>query len=313
MDLSPQLMRMWMSQYTTQTGFSELAAALKMAGTLSGFCECGQSLHGSGHHLCVRCQSERCVLASRGSLNFYAQGRWAAALPVEKASDDCHVCAGSCHLFWNDSSGISWTQECPGSRAKSNAETYTKAKLPGRYAGVTFGDIADRPRFITVQKVRDSVRATARIIQRGDPGFMLYGPNGVGKTMMAAALIRHLTVVRGLSARYLSWPDMVVKLRETYAKGEKSRDDLLTVFETVPFLVIDELGKGKRDWQVEELETLFSRRYDDSTLTTFAISNFTTEELRGIVGPRIPSLLSQMTTTLTIMAQDYRATARVNP
>jgi DNA replication protein DnaC len=276
------------------------------------FCACGEPLRHDCAHNCLDCAVAGCAVKNRGGgVGYRASGSLAVAFAIERPSVDCDSCGGSLHItnteHTSDGKQYVAALECPGHRQQSNAILYTEAKIPARYAGATFATFEDRPKWRALGLMRDRLHDWTKRAKPGEPGPYLYGTNGVGKTLLMAAIAQHLTIQRGLVVRYASWPRMVQRLRDTFDKPDQAKADLLEPIASAPFLLLDEVGRASgTDWQSAELDELIDRRNQDPNLTTVCASNYSGSELETKIGARSASRLAQMTRVHNCTGSDYR-------
>lgn len=100
----------------------------------------------------------------------------------------------------------------------------------------------------------------------------LFGEQGRGKSEMACGAIRKF-VADGIveidrnrffstrSAKFVTGPDMMMRLRRTYDQRGESESDLMWSYAGVGMLCIDDLGKGKlTDWTLERIYLILDMR-----------------------------------------------------
>lgn len=114
--------------------------------------------------------------------------------------------------------------------------------------------------------------------------LLLWGPPGLGKTGLSISLVRE-ALDAGRSAMYITVPDFLERLRESYRKpvdedGNRPADaDLLEVACKVDLLLLDDVGKASLSaWGKEKLFTLLNRR-DINGLQTIVTTNLTLAQL----------------------------------
>jgi DNA replication protein DnaC len=113
---------------------------------------------------------------------------------------------------------------------------------------------------------RDHATAIAYMRALADPmaiqmgrGALLYGAVGSGKTELACAALR--AVVRpGVIAKYLSFPDLIVKIKDAWrrSRDEPSVEELIDKLgRRVDILLLDDIGVGGEMAQTEQ-NTLYN-------------------------------------------------------
>lgn len=146
-----------------------------------------------------------------------------------------------------------------------------------------------------------------------DRGLLLMGPCGVGKTHLAAAIIRGL-VEKGAPCLFYEFGALLKEVQGTYNPVSQTSElkVLAPVFET-EVLVLDELGASKTtDWVRDTMMQIVGARYNDRKLTFFTTNYFDErqserdETLEDRVGARLRSRLYEMCKTVIIEGEDYR-------
>ena len=137
--------------------------------------------------------------------------------------------------------------------------------------------------------------------------LVLVGPNGCGKTHLAAALA-NACLENGAVVLFSTVPDLLDYLRATFAPtSDATYDQLFALMREAEMLVLDDLGTQQSSpWANEKLFQLLNHRYN-AGLPTVITAN--PEGLRA-TDARIRSRLSdvRLVTTLTLeQAHDYRS------
>jgi DNA replication protein DnaC len=112
---------------------------------------------------------------------------------------------------------------------------------------------------------------------RGDKptrGLLLYGRPGAGKTHLLVAILRQLSLERGVSGRYVEFMLLLSDMKAGF-EAKRSHMDILRPLVHVPVLAIDELGKERgTEWERSMLDELISRRFNSGLTTLFATNYF---------------------------------------
>lgn len=146
-------------------------------------------------------------------------------------------------------------------------------------------------------------RFSQALIDRGSGGVYLYGPQGAGKTHLAAATLT-AAVKSGLLGHYHSWPALAESLRSSFSARTTCVEYESAL--STPFLVVDFLSGGRWDpWEVQKFELLVDCRYRHC-LPTIWISRCDPERLKAVT-PMVESRFSCCAAPLQVDGPDYRA------
>lgn len=133
------------------------------------------------------------------------------------------------------------------------------------------------------------------------------GPNGVGKTHLAAALSKWWAAAGLFQAgKWIPCPYMLMELRSTFNNraGQQTEMDIVTAYGQAPYLVLDDVGAEKvTDWTLSSLYVVLNTRID-RCLPTVVTSNLDLKDLDQLE-PRIASRLAGFY-PLTLTGRDRR-------
>lgn len=134
--------------------------------------------------------------------------------------------------------------------------------------------------------------------------LMLVGPNGCGKTHLAAAVANE-RMEENDRAIICPVPDLLDHLRSTFAPDSRvTYDELFETIRTAPVLILDDLGtQSATAWAQEKLYQLINYRYT-AKLPTVITSNLTPEKLDPRIGSRLRD--RSLSKVIEIDAPDYR-------
>ncbi len=129
-------------------------------------------------------------------------------------------------------------------------------------------------------------------------GFFLFGPNGVGKTHIAASVYREL-LARNIPA---------VFARPKTCGGYPAIESYYQTLQEPQVLIYDDLGTElRKDFIIDILFQLIDKRYNDGK-SIVATTNLTLQQLADWFGPRIMSRLQGKNFMLPVEGEDYRFT-----
>lgn len=155
-------------------------------------------------------------------------------------------------------------------------ERYFKtAHVPARYARATFSNYqVTNSNKIAVSAARWIVTGTLKDNDKN--GLMFYGPRGTGKTMLVA-IIANEKARRGESVLFLSVPDLLNALRDSY--GTNTNAKAMQFARETPCLILDDLGAERMtEWVGEQLFSLLNYRYNEKKQTIIT-TNYSRAEL----------------------------------
>jgi DNA replication protein DnaC len=136
-------------------------------------------------------------------------------------------------------------------------------------------------------------------------GLLIYGPTGVGKTYLAAAITRAL-LERGQEIIFLEVPRLYSELRDCM-KRDESEESLIAQYVNVRWLVLDDFGAGAlTDFERRYALDLLNRR-GNAKRRTILTTNLQLEEIAEKLDERIASRLSGFD-QIEAQGKDRRAT-----
>lgn len=195
--------------------------------------------------------------------------------------DYCTECGGEGFHFVQKPNGYRYVKECDSCKnVDHRIAVFNKAKLPARYHDKSFDNFLphenrdpSRPYGNLPDIASHAMSRAQEYYGESDRGILFVGDVGTGKTHLLVAIIRHLTLEKGITARFIEFTHLLSQLRAAYDR-KANASELIKGIAEVPVLAIDELGKGRNnDWQISVIDELISKRYNRS-LTTFGTTNY---------------------------------------
>lgn len=178
-------------------------------------------------------------------------------------------------------------------------------------------------RFLSARK-EDFASQTWKMVEGFLSGqsYFLQGQPGVGKTHVAAALMRELiasdnkkTLCYGGLLKYylptyprmITVPDLLLEIRECFnAYREETERSLIENYAGKKCLILDDLGPEKSsEWTIQTLYSIIDRRYREMRQTMIT-SNLGLDEIAAKVGDRIASRIAGMCKVVEIKGKDRR-------
>ena len=140
------------------------------------------------------------------------------------------------------------------------------------------------------QRLFESAHAAALEYVESRTGWLVFvGPNGSGKTHLAAA-IANRCIDQGHPAFFVHTPDLLDHLRSSYAPAsEVSYSDLFEQVKNTPLLVLDDLGiQSSTPWAMEKLRQIVNHRFSGG-LPTIITTATELDEIDPYIRSRLQS------------------------
>lgn len=253
----------------------------------------------------------------------------------------CPSCEGTgFRPFTRD--GIRAVVDCECKKVKFLEARLRRAGLPERYQSASFesfdpksGPSVERAFFLMRKFVENHMLDPSR-------GVLLTGPCGTGKTHLAIAAGRDLTMKYGAECFFTDIRNLLKTIQGTFSTAVAANEsDVLRPVLKSPVVILDELGAARAtDWSADVIEHIINTRYNENrcTIITTNLANegpsmaakaaqatilgastrgtygamvekmptLFGETLGDRIGARMFSRLQEMTQAILVEGQDYR-------
>ncbi len=196
------------------------------------------------------------------------------------AANPCPICKGAGYLradvpYGHPSFGRPIACECKEAerKAKRRRQLQEMSNL-GAFYDKSFGNFNPR-----VPGIQEALRASYEFAQNPNGWLLLIGPNGCGKTHLAAA-IANQSLEDGALVLFATVPDLLDHLRAAFAPASTEiYDQLFARMREAEVLVLDDLGAQQSSpWANEKLFQLLNYRYNSRFPTVITANS------RGLQG-----------------------------
>jgi len=241
---------------------------------------------------------------------------WSNAESNEMVSLDCPICRGAGFIHPLLPSGRpDFTRVVPCKCNHGESEEARMVRLR-RESGDLGLKLLSRMSFENFEKrlnlsreeqtiLDDAIKLARRFAEEPEGWLVFLGPNGCGKTHLAAA-IGNYQLKGGKPVIFIVVPDFLDHLRSTYnPNGRLGPDELFDRVKNAPLLILDDFGEqASTPWAQEKLYQLINYRYNDR-LPTVITTCLSLENLENRIGSRLGD--PRLSTPFNIDVPDYRS------
>ena len=245
--------------------------------------------------------------------------------------ESCSICSDN-GLKIVERDGKRIAVECGCQREKRKKILLTRAGIPERYQHCSFENF-DVSSSAASRTLYTAALYAKKFVEQypltNGSGLLFTGSIGVGKTHLAASILRALIVEKGAKGLFRDYRELLKEIQSSYNKQSQTSE--LEILEPVfdcEVLVLDELGAVKpTDWVWDTVSLVINTRYNRKR-TTIITTNFidepppsagpvkvsplraqlSEETLGDRIGQRMLSRLAEMCVTVPMQGEDYRRT-----
>lgn len=197
-------------------------------------------------------------------------------------------------------------RECPECRTVATRRALSMqamSSLRGKLLTYSFRS------FSPVRGAKQAYAAAQAFAREPEGWLVILGPNGNGKTHLAAAIANYL-LERGVAVVFLNVPDLLDYLRSAFAPRREwddsklSFDERFEAIKNAPVLILDDLGaEGETSWANEKLYQILNYR-TDLALPTVITGNLKLSDVESRLRSRLGNRL--LGKVVQNSAPDYR-------
>jgi len=175
--------------------------------------------------------------------------------------------------------GRSYLADCDCTWLKKRLRLLEDAGIPGKFAEADFDSFEKHhhsqgtAKRVAVDFVADFMKSKKNFSR----GLIFMGAPGLGKTHLAVAIIKALTLEGGIDCRFVDFFQLLSDIRHGFSE-DLSDKTFIKPYQDARVLVIDELAKGRNtEWELTVLDQLISNRYNAADKVTIFTTNYSVE------------------------------------
>ncbi len=194
----------------------------------------------------------------------------------------CGVCSGDGNIYCEDERGLSYTKPCECALLRRRLERFNHAGVPGVFLDASFETYHTASPCHPSQKLaKRKAQDFVKDFGKSDKGLVFIGDAGLGKTHLAVAVLKQLTLEKGVDCKFVDFFNLLADIRQGFSE-DRSEMDWLTPYIRAKVLVIDELAKGRNtEWELTVLDQIISQRYNSDDRITLFTTNYGLESDNG--------------------------------
>jgi len=230
----------------------------------------------------------------------------------------CEICGGSGFTV-RQIDGYNRASTCACRHKGQQARQLAAACIPPRYGHCQL----DNYEIHHATQLEGRQRALDFVASYPPPsptGLLFSGPCGVGKTHLAAGILRNLIQQKGVEGYFVDFRELLKNIQDTYRPDHPlSASQVVRPILQVELLLLDDLGAAKMtDWVRDTLGHIISHRYNQERITLFTThfsdgpgdagraSEIAAETLAVRIGTALRSRLDEMCRVVPMEGHDYR-------
>src|ERR1700729_4250527 len=213
-----------------------------------------------------------------------------------------------------------WAVACDCTTGDRSERALARARVPERYRhcdfenfetdneieNVTREQLAAWNRSLTQAKlvVKRFAEEFSPVRESAEPGLLLMGPCGAGKTHLAVAALKNIAL-RGYSGLFYDYRELLKQIQDSYnAESQITEMSVLEPVLATDVFVLDDVGSSKPSlWALETVGHILNTRYNEKRVTLLttnyldtdaAVANPTSPAPR-VAGMRAPTIEDSLT------------------